>query len=109
MTIYKEIGEQIKSRRKSSGIPIKQIDSELAEDFGIGSHTVADWRRTVEYGIIYGTASYIARDVHGKKLLSRLSTYLEILGFDTNDPIVKEIRKIDKRFIYPLPDSETDF
>lgn len=102
MTIYKEIGEQIKSRRKSSGIPLKEIDSELAKVFKRKPSTVAHWRSCVEDGFIYGVTGPIAKGPRGLKYLNRLSYYLQKFDFESTDPVIEEIKEIDGRFVYPL-------
>jgi hypothetical protein len=107
---YKEIGERIRDKRTSLGIKAKDIDSELAEDFGLSPFTVRSFREYVEFGLIYGTASHVAiMGAGGKRNLNRLSLYLDRLDFEADDPVIGEIRKIDERFAYPPPEDPDGF
>jgi len=105
MSHYENIGKSIRKKRLVIGIKVKDVDMEMAEIFGIEPITARNFRQSVESGFIYGTSSFYSIYSRGQKLLNRLSVYLETLGFDTFDPVIDEIRSIDDRFVYPLPDS----
>lgn len=104
MPHYGSIGKSIRKKRLDIGIKGKDVDMEMAEIFGLNPLTSRNFRQSVESGYIYGTSSFYGIQSHGKKLLDRLSVYLETLDFDTFDPVIDEIKSIDERFSYPLPD-----
>lgn len=102
MIVYKNIGKEIMARRKKLKIKTKDINSKLAEVLNISPFTAKNFRDVVEGDFIYGTASLTGiRGKRGQTNLNKLSVYLKILDFDSDDEVIEEIRKIDKRFVYP--------
>ena len=106
---HERIGKAIKNRRKSLGIKAKDIDTTLAKKFDISPFTARPYRENVEIGNIYGTTAQIARKERGQKNMNRLSFYMGELGFHEADYTIVRAKLADKRFKYPLPESETDF
>jgi transcriptional regulator with XRE-family HTH domain len=106
---FERIGKAIKKRRETRGIKAKDADLELAEAFGIRPLSARSYREYIEYGSIYGTNSYLGKTKHGQRNMNRLSFYLGFLGFDEADITVVRTKLIDRRFKYPLHESETNF
>lgn len=109
MTDHGRIVKAIKSRRKELGIRAKDIDPVLAERFRIKPLTARNYRGYVEGGYIYGTTAPIGRGERGQKNMNRLSFYMGELDFNEADYTIVRMKLADKRFKYPLPESETDF
>lgn len=103
--VQKDIGGKIKDRRKSLGFSAKKIDTELASVFGLGEQFTGYWRSNVEGGYMYGSTGPSAKETNWEINLNKLAVYLETLEIDTNDVLIEQIRIVDDRFVYPLPDS----
>ncbi len=106
---HERIGKAIKDRRESLGIKAKDIDSVLAKKFGIHPFTARSYRENVESGRIYGTIALIGKRERGQRYMNRLSFYIGELNFNEADYTIVRTKLADKRFNYPLPESEDDF
>ena len=106
---HNRIGNAIKEKRKSLRIKAKDMDPVLAKKFGIKPLTARNYRESVESGHIYGTTAPIGRKERGQKNMNRLSFYMGELSFDGADYTIVRTKLADKRFNYPLPESEIYF
>src|SRR3989338_3017837 len=95
------IGNAIRERREELGYTKNKCSEPLAKKWEIRSAQITAIIRNIEDGYIYGNYSMAGVSENINLHLGRLSDYLFYLQFDTADPLVEEIRRIDDRFLYP--------
>jgi|SRR3989344_7246223 len=103
---HPNIGSAIRKRRieMTSALNGSPLLEGLLRRSGRGKTGTYEAIRYIERGDIYGTTSAEGVRQHRKERLHFLAVYLDEIGFDPADPLVKEIRKIDDRFVYPPQD-----
>jgi len=115
ITYYPDIGNAIRERRKNAGIRLfggttYQSHSpsafliDMADILGKNPPATYDTIHLIERGDIYGTTSIKGVNLNRNKHLHELSAYLQALGYEETDPLIKEIRNADPLFIYPPQD-----
>ena len=102
---YSDIGKDIKDRMVRHGLNSSFVASKFSAITGLRISTTHQHISYYRGGFFYGTASRIGIQRNGGEYLQRFATFLHILGYSNRHELVRRIRKIDSRFIYPQENS----